>query len=233
MALRCGLRLSEAALFPDVDGTLLEIAQTPDEAVMGADLIALLRALALRSDGALAFVSGRSIATLDSLLRPVILPAAGLHGFERRGAAGACLRRLLPSGLLLFKAREDKRFSLALHFRKVPHLEPHIVEAVTDFVAKLGPEFGLQRGRRLVEIRPAVAHKAAAIADFMQKPPFHDRRPVCLGDDVTDECAFEFVNTIGGPSVGGGVTRESSAQGHLQTVNAARLWLRRLLEQPA
>jgi trehalose 6-phosphate phosphatase len=108
----------------------------------------------------------------------------------------------------------------------------YIVEAVTDIIAKPGPEFELQRGRGVVEIRPAVAHKAAAIADFTQKPTFHGRRPVCLGDDVTDECAFEFVNTIGGPSVGGGMTRESSAQGHLQTVNAARLWLRRLLEQP-
>ena len=71
------------------------------------------------------------------------------------------------------------------------------------------------------------AHKAAAIADFMQEPPFHGRRPVCLGDDVTDECAFEFANTMGGLSIAVGVTRESSARAHLQTVAAARLWLRR------
>jgi trehalose 6-phosphate phosphatase len=174
-----------------------------------------------------------------------MLPTAGLHGFERRSAGGAYLRKPLPSGLLLFKAREalrslvdrvpdllleDKRFSLALHYRKVPHLEPRIVEETTDLLARLGSEFELLRGRRVVEIRPAVAHKAAAIADFMQEPPFHGRRPVFLGDDVTDECGFELVNGIGGISVGVGVTRESSAQAHLPTVNAARMWLRRLLE---
>jgi trehalose 6-phosphate phosphatase len=238
--------LPEIALFLDVDGTLLEIAPTPDEVVVGEDLIVLLRALSLRSNGAVAFVSGRSIATLDSLFQPLLLPTAGLHGFERRSASGAYMRKPLPSGLRLFKAREtlrsladrepgllleDKRFSLALHYRKAPHLEPRIVEEVTDLVARLGSEFELLRGRRVVEIRPAVAHKAAAIAEFMDEPPFHGRRPVFLGDDVTDECAFELVNRLGGLSLGVGVTRESSAQAHLPTVNAARMWLRRLLER--
>jgi trehalose 6-phosphate phosphatase len=243
-----GLRLSATALFLDVDGTLLEIAPTPDEVVVDAQVIALLRALALRTDGAVAFVSGRSIATLDSLFQPLMLPTAGLHGFERRSASGSYMRRALPSGLLLSKAREallslvdsepgllleDKRFSLALHYRQLPHLEPQVVDTVTEIVASLGPEFELQRGRRVVEIRPAVAHKAAAIADFMHEPPFHGRQPVFLGDDATDECAFEVVNKIGGLSVAVGVMRDSCAQAHLPTVRAARLWLRRFLERSA
>jgi trehalose 6-phosphate phosphatase len=240
-----GLRASGLAFFLDVDGTLLEIAPTPDEVVVGAELVSLLRALVVHSDGAVAFVSGRSIATLDQLFQPLLLPAAGLHGFERRNAAGAYLRRPLPSGVLLFKAREalrqlvdripdllleDKRFSLALHYRKVPHLEQLLIAEVAEIAERLAPELELQRGRCVVEIRPAAANKALAIADFMQEPPFRGRRPLCLGDDFTDECAFEWVNSVGGVSVAVGVARESAAQAHLHSVSAARMWLRRLIE---
>jgi hypothetical protein len=137
----CAVRIAETALFLDVDGTLLEIAPTPDEVVVGTDLVALLRALALSSNGAAAFVSGRSIAALDSLFQPLMLPAAGLHGFER------------------------------------------IVEETTDIVARLGSEFELLRGRRVVEIRPAVAHKAAAIVEFMQEICRRSRRPACGCED--------------------------------------------------
>jgi trehalose 6-phosphate phosphatase len=240
-----GLRASELAFFLDVDGTLLDIAPTPEEVVVGSELLSLLRSLSVCSEGAVAFVSGRSIATLDQLFHPLMLPAAGLHGFERRSAAGIYLRRSLPSGVLLFKARqalrqlvdripdlllEDKRYSLALHYRKVPHLEEVIVDEVSDIASALAPELELQRGRRVVEIRPSVANKAAAVAEFMQEPPFRGRRAVFLGDDVTDECAFEWVNSVGGLSVAVGVDRDSSAQAHLHSVSAARLWLRRLVE---
>jgi trehalose 6-phosphate phosphatase len=124
---------------------------------------------------------------------------------------------------------EDKRFALALHFRKAPHLEPMLVGAVAEIAAGLGPEFELQRGRCVAEIRPARASKAGAIADFMEELPFRGRRPVCLGDDLTDECAFEWVNAAGGLSIAVGVQRASVAQAHLHSVAAARLWLRRLL----
>jgi trehalose 6-phosphate phosphatase len=234
------------AFFLDVDGTLLEIAPTPDQVVAGAELLSLLRHLHVRSSGAVAFVSGRSIVTLDAIFQPLQLPAAGLHGFERRNAAGAFFRRPLPDGVLLFRARaalqaliqrypelllEDKRFSLALHYRQVPELEVQLVAEVSAIVESLGPQFELQRGRCVVEIRPAAANKAAAIAQFMQEPPFAGRRPVCLGDDLTDECAFEWINAAGGVSVAVGVERDSQAQAHLHSVAAARLWLRELVER--
>ena len=240
-----GLRVSELAFFLDVDGTLLEIAPTPDEVVVGAELLSLLRALLIRSEGAVAFVSGRSIAKLDELFQPLMLPAAGLHGFERRSATGGYLRRPLPASVQLFKAREalrhladqfpdllleDKHFSLALHYRKAPHLESMLVAEVAEIAERLAPELELQRGRRVVEIRPSAANKAVAIAEFMQEPPFRGRRPLCLGDDFTDECAFEWVNSVGGLSVAVGVDRDSAAQAHLHSASAARVWLRRLVE---
>jgi trehalose 6-phosphate phosphatase len=240
------LRLAELALFLDVDGTLLEIAPTPDDVVVDQDLVATVRALSIRTCGAVAFVSGRSIAALDRLFEPLMLPAAGLHGFERRSASGAYCRRSLPPGELLFEAREvlrdfcdrhpellleDKRFAIALHYRQAPHLESEVLVTVARLAERLGPSLVMQRGRCVVELRPAEARKAVAIAEFMQEAPFHGRRPVCLGDDLTDECAFDWVNGAGGLSVAVGVTHASVASAHLRSVQSARLWLRRLLEQ--
>jgi trehalose 6-phosphate phosphatase len=240
------MRPAEHAFFLDVDGTLLELADTPDTVVVEADLIELLRVLSLRSRGAVAFVSGRSIVTLDSLFHPLLLPAAGLHGFERRDAGGAYCRHTLPPGQALGVARdfmqelvrrnpglllEDKRFALALHYRHAPRLERAVVSEIESIARAIGPALEIQHGRMVIELRPASANKGTAIAEFMREPPFFGRRPVCLGDDLTDECAFEWVNSVGGISIAVGVTRHTVAAAHLRSVRAARMWLARLLEQ--
>jgi trehalose 6-phosphate phosphatase len=240
------MRPADHAFFLDVDGTLLELAETPDAVIVEPGLLELLRALSLRSRGAVAFVSGRSIATLDSLFQPLLLPAAGLHGFERRDASGAYCRHTLPPGQALAQAREsmqkivarnsgllleDKRFALALHYRHAPSLEHAIVTEVEAMARDIAPALEVQRGRMVVELRPASASKATAVAEFMREPPFAGRRPICLGDDLTDECAYEWVNSVGGISIAVGVTRRTLARAHLRSVRAARMWLARLLEQ--
>jgi trehalose 6-phosphate phosphatase len=240
-----GLRLEELALFLDVDGTLLEIAPTPDRVVVEPELQTLLRTLVARTNGAVAFVSGRSIAVLDGLFHPLQLPAAGLHGFERRSANGTYHRRRLPPGELLSKGREtlrafvachprlvleDKRFAIAVHYRQAMHLEQLVLREVSSVAAMLAPDFEIQRGKCVVELRPAGASKASAIAEFMKEPPFTARRPVCLGDDITDESAFEWVNAHGGITVAVGTARHTAAVAHLHSVRAARLWLTRLAE---
>jgi trehalose 6-phosphate phosphatase len=242
---QASLCVEELAFFLDVDGTLLELAATPDAVVVGDELMGLLRALAMRSHGAVALISGRSIATLDQLFWPLIMPAAGLHGFERRSSNGAYCRRPLPPGESLSQARvtlqslvkqheglllEDKRFALAVHYRAVPELESLVLGEVAALAESLAPAFELQRGRCVAELRPAAANKAGAIAEFMNEVPFAGRRPLCLGDDLTDECAFEWVNGAGGVSLAVGVTRHSAAQAHVHSVHAARMWLRRLVE---
>lgn len=239
-----GLRPDEVAFFLDVDGTLLEIAATPDEVLVEGELLALLRALMVRSDGAVAFVSGRSIAALDTLFQPLMLPAAGLHGFERRSALGTYHRQPLPPGELLFQAREalrslvathpqlvfeDKRFAIAVHYRLAPQLEALVLERVSEVTQVIAPAFEMLRGRYVAEIRPSGASKAGAVAAFMNEPPFKGRRPVFLGDDITDESAFEWVNAHGGLSVAVGVARETAAMAHLHSVRAARMWLDRLV----
>lgn len=203
------------ALFLDVDGTLLEIAQTPQEVRVSEDLKRLLSELCAALDGALALVSGRTLENLDALFAPLRFCAAGLHGFERRDALGcvqqpahapqqldgarARLQRFIAAhdGLLL----EDKGHGLALHFRRAPYLAAEAADAASAALAQLGPAFVLQRGKCVFEIRPRSHDKGTAIAQFMRESPFRARTPVFLGDDLTDESGFAAVNALGGVSV--------------------------------
>ncbi len=239
-----GLRPESCAFFLDLDGTLLELAPHPDAVRVDTALLDLLRALGQRSGGALALISGRSIATLDTLLQPLQLPASGLHGFERRNAAGVCVRRDPPNPWTLEQARrllrelvateprlviEDKRVALALHYRQVPQIETEAVNAVTAIANHVRGGLRVQRGRMVIELAPGAVTKATAIAEFMGEEPFKGRVPVCVGDDCTDEPAFEWVNAAGGISVAVSVSHSTSARTQLGSVGEVRDWLRALL----
>jgi len=241
------LALTAIALFLDVDGTLLEIAATPRAVSVSDDLRERLRALSSAGGGAVALVSGRAIADLDALFAPLTLPSAGLHGFERRGASGYG-RRPLPSAAALEAARaamldlagrhagllvEDKRFALALHYREAPHLEDAVVKAMENVATRLAGELELQHGKMVVELRPAGATKAEAVAAFLAEAPFAGRLAVFIGDDLTDEPAFELVNRLDGLSVVVGAGRASAARACLADVNAVHDWLAQLQGEPA
>lgn len=237
------LALSAIALFLDVDGTLLEIAAAPQSVSVPDDLRERLRALFLAGGGGVALVSGRSIAALDGLFAPLTLPSAGLHGFERRGASGAYARKPPPSQAALEVAQaamshlarrhpgllvEDKQFALALHYRGAPHLEDTVVELMQGIAASLAGELELQRGKMVVELRPAGTTKADAVSDFLQEAPFAGRVPIFIGDDLTDESAFELVNAREGLSVLVDANRPSAARARLADVTAVRGWLAEL-----
>lgn len=242
------LALSAIALFLDVDGTLLEIAPAPHAVSVPSDLRERLRALFVAGGGAVALVSGRAITDLDALFAPLALPAAGLHGFEHRGASGVYRRRPLPSAAALESARgamlelagrhrgvlvEDKQFALALHFRGAPQLEETAVAAMQEVVAQVGGELELQRGKMVVELRPAGATKAQAVAAFLAEAPFAGRLPIFVGDDLTDESAFELVNRHDGLSVVVDSARPSAARARLADVAAVWGWLAQLHAEPA
>jgi trehalose 6-phosphate phosphatase len=228
------------AVFLDVDGTILEIAETPQDVHVPEGLKILLNALCLRLDGALALISGRSIAELDRLFAPFRFCVAGVHGSERREPAGCVMRARIDAsvldgvrvdlsrmvdefpGLLL----EDKQIALAMHFRRVPHLWSLVCERMAAVAAGLGPEFALQPGRCVFEIRPAAWTKATAIERFMEQPPFHGRVPIFLGDDVTDEDGFTWVNDKGGVSVRVGLAQQSVAKYALGDVSETLTLLR-------
>ena len=230
------------ALFLDVDGTLLEIAATPDEVVVPAPLKALLNELSIRLDGALALVSGRSLQVLDNLFAPFQFIAAGVHGCERREPSG-CIRLPTVDMTVIAAARadlsywvdqhtgllfEDKSYSLAVHYRRVPFMEAPVRKHMTELVQRMGREFELQPGKSVFEIRPAGFSKRGAIEGYMRQAPFRDRVPVFLGDDLTDESGFAIVNELHGVSIRIGDDRPTLATHHLDTVEDAIQWLRTL-----
>lgn len=238
--------LHDAALFLDVDGTLLELAAKPDAVVVEPALLELLHRLSLASEGAIALVSGRSIETLDELFAPLVLPIAGLHGLERRNASGVYYRKALPPDAILDRTRqlmkavamrhpslvlEDKRSAIALHYRRVAGLEHEIVADVTAVSRRGASQLRTQRGNMVIEVLPKGSTQAQAVAEFMNEPPFNGRRPIYLGDDLSDECAFEWVNAHGGLSVAVNVARKTSASMQLTSVPDAREWLCRLLSR--
>lgn len=192
--------VSADALFLDFDGTLVDLAPQPEEIVVPPELITLLQRIQQESNGALAIVSGRPLDQLDFFLAPLRLPAAGVHGAERRTADGRILQqpvpdvhhlreRLLPlveshPGLQL----ELKRGALALHYRHAAHLEQRCVETMMDAL-RHEPGFTLLHGKMVVEAKPHI-NKGDAVAAFLHEAPFRGRRPVFIGDDVTDEAGF-------------------------------------------
>ena len=242
------LQLEQWALFLDLDGTLIEFASEPQAVTVDASLLRLLQRLALQAGGALALVSGRSVEAIDSLLDPSRFPASGLHGFERRDASGVHSRHAAPSPQALATARrllaqlatqdprirfEDKRFALALHFRQAPELESSLIEAARPIAAQVGGGLELLLGPMMIELSPQGVSKASAIAEFMRESPFRGRRPLFVGDDATDELAFEWVNAAGGLSVAVDVTGETAAGTRLGSVREVRSWLHGLLGRPA
>src|ERR1700679_3782110 len=227
-------------LFLDVDGTLVELTDTPSQTEADAEIKSLLREVAERLGGAVALVSGRVVATLDALFAPLKLPAAGLHGVERRKADGtiqganfvdsqldgarAAIKALVAShpGTLF----EDKDRTVAVHFRMAPQSEQIVRESIVDLGKLLSNNYHIQAGKMLFEIKPRGFSKATAIQAFMKESPFNGRRPVFVGDDLTDQDGFAMVEAHGGISVGVGDSVQ--AQFYLPDVAAVRMWLRQI-----
>jgi trehalose 6-phosphate phosphatase len=216
--LQAGGRISESrwCLFLDVDGTLLEIAATPRAVCVEPSLHELLSRVNFALRGAVALVSGRPVADLDRLFAPRRWPAAGVHGLERRDAAGhwhahppvdearigiarSRLRRLsarLPGTIV-----EDKGPTVALHYRQAPQHEEVARREVRSIARDIGGDFHLLEGSMVLELRPQGASKADAIRAFLLEPPFAGTRPIFIGDDLTDQEALADVERMGGLSV--------------------------------
>lgn len=232
------------ALFLDIDGTLLDLAAHPSAVTVDQELAPLLRALYDATAGAVALITGRTVADADSLFAPLKLCVAGQHGAERRDFAGGLhlhapplaglrraaerLRRLVfvhPALVL-----EEKGMNVALHFRGAPLLEAELVPLLEQLVSELGQDFELQAGKMVLEIKPTGRDKGTAIEEFMQEQPFRGRLPIFIGDDLTDEYGFALVNRLGGHSIKVG-SDASAAPWRLADASAVRGWLDRLAKQ--
>lgn len=228
-------------LFLDVDGTLLELAPTPDLVVVDEPLRALLRVLERRCDGALALVSGRPIADLDQLFDPLFLSAAGVHGCERRDSQGHWLRPRFSDGHLPEIRRmlceavapvdglliEDKQYALAIHYRRAPHLESPLREALQRMAPSLPDTLQLIEGDEVFEIKPASHDKGTAIEAFLQEPPFAGRYPIFIGDDLTDQDGFAAVRRHSGMAIA--VGSNVNSEWRLEGPREVRRWLTEFL----
>jgi len=233
------------AYFFDIDGTLVDLGDDPGGVRLDRDLRALIAALHVAAGGAVALISGRDIPDIDALMEGVRLPTAGQHGTERRDAAGRVTRHAVRTtqldwahdqiaaaatkhpGLVL----QHKGLTLALHYRRAPRLAGYAHRLVRSLLPRLGKEYCMQRGKRIVELKPAGKDKGAAVLEFMAEPPFRGRTAVFLGDDLTDEYGFATVNRLKGHSIKVGPGR-TAARFRLRNVAAVRAWLEQAVSAP-
>ncbi len=203
----------EAAFLLDFDGTLVDIAPTPDSVTVPDGLVAaLLRLRALCGD-ALAVISGRPIAEIDRFLPDVPFAVAGEHGIALRHGPGEPVERAdlpaLPPHWLEAAERlaarhpgtaiERKQAGLVLHFRAAPDAGETLRAAAAGWIGGDGGQhFHLQPAKMAWEIKPAGIDKETAVRAVMQRPPFAGRRPVYVGDDVTDEDGIRGAEALGG-----------------------------------
>jgi trehalose 6-phosphate phosphatase len=231
--------LERTALLLDVDGTILDIAATPDSVVVPAPLVETLGALHRRAGGALALVSGRLIDNLDRLFAPLRLPAIGAHGLESRysGAgdivrnSGSMLGTALKERLTALAARdrgilaEDKGTSLALHYRLAPMQREFLDREAAAIVAREPPgEIEIIRGKSVIEIKVAQSNKGIAVAAMMRVPPFARRAPLFVGDDTTDLSVFAMLERLGGRGYAVGC-EVAGTDGTFATPRDVRGWL--------
>lgn len=228
------------ALFLDFDGTLVELAATPDAIEVPLELPALLSRLGTCYSGALAILTGRSLNDLDRYLASPSWPAAGQHGAEIRRVAGG--ERFLCDTDVLDAARaeltgfvahhagilvEDKGASIALHYRGVPEAQWAVKSTTQALVRASQGALESIAGKALYEVRPAGANKGDALRSFLEVPPFSGRKPLVIGDDQTDEAAFEAALGLGGYAIKVGSGSTAAPLG-LDDSAAVRCWLTQL-----
>ena len=237
------LALTNAALFLDFDGTLVPFDK-PDEhtPVVDDGLRSLLAELRERTEGALAIISGRTIAVIDDLFEPLFLAASGEHGGEWRETPGGTVERIavapgLEAAHLACEAWalatpgvrfERKRLSLVLHFHRQPDLR-NAAAAIAGAACPADSGLVMMHARGMVEIKPVGAHKGIALNRFLQLAPFAGRRPIFIGDDITDEDGFAAANAVDGISIKVG-SGSSRAHYRLPDEDAVRAWLEAALD---
>lgn len=203
------------ALFTDYDGTLTPIVKRPEEATLSEEMRSLLQQLAKR--GTLAVISGRDLADVQNLVKLENLYYAGSHGFEIAGLNGmheqqkdaqACLKDLEDAEReLCDRLREisgvrveRKHFAIAIHYREAAESDVHDVEGIVDEVISQHPRLRKRSGKKIFELQPDIPwDKGRAVCRLLEQLDLKssDVLPIYLGDDTTDEDAFQALGDRG------------------------------------
>lgn len=199
------------ALYLDIDGTLIDIAQKPTDVVVPPSLIVLLKRLHTRFGGALAIITGRQISEVDRLFNPLRLTASGVHGCEIRTRPDQTIEQQAltvssanVAAISVIAARypgvmiEPKGTGVAVHYRNVPQSAAELLGDLQSYFAGQNAQLVVAHGRMVFEILPTGFSKATAIEALSSRAPFAGRRPIMIGDDVGDIPAFDYARRAGG-----------------------------------
>lgn len=230
------LRLTGAALFLDLDGTLAPIAARPQDVRPEPRRTQLLERLKIALDGRVAVVTGRTLADVDRILERRITCVAAVHGLVRRDCDGRLhepeAHPMLAGAIAELKAFaakdsglivEEKGASVALHFRLARHCAADARTLAQRIVAETG--LVLQEGDMVEELRTPGPTKGDSIRAFMEEKRFAGRTPIFVGDDVTDEHGFDEAAKLGGFGVLVGPPRATHARYRLGGVEDVMTWL--------
>ena len=233
-----GLRPADFAVYFDFDGTLVDIADTPEEVVPPPGLAGDLAWLQGHLAGAVAVVTGRRLADVQLMIAPAWLPGSGLHGLEfsfdpaepPHAAADAIAPALLARAVALAADHPGVRLEykgaiLAMHFRGNPTAGPQLMNALAHLLVELDLRHHLKEGRAVIEVIPDGTSKATALATIMRQPAFAGRIPIMIGDDRADEDAFTVAKAAGGFGLQVAGEHFPADEAHFADPAAVRGWL--------
>ncbi|WP_170182114.1 trehalose-phosphatase [Phreatobacter stygius] len=205
------LRPDDYAVYFDFDGTLVDIANTPEEVILPPSLTPDLTRLQQRLGGAVAVVTGRHLADIARMIAPAQLAGSGLHGLEFSFMSAdpvtpmpeAIAPALLARAVALVASHPGVRLEykgpiLAVHFRQAPEAGPALLNALAHLLVELNLDHHLKEGRAVIEVIPNGTSKATALREIMRRQPFAGRIPIMIGDDRADEDAFVVAEGAGG-----------------------------------
>jgi trehalose 6-phosphate phosphatase len=226
---------SQSALFLDFDGTLVDIAATPQLIVVPEDLPQLIEELQQVFEGRLCIVSGRPLNDIHRYLKTTEIDVLAEHGAVQSLLGSApnqlhvwptswnehllTLDRCIPNLVI-----ETKTTSVALHYRQQPELEPEVMRLAEVLRNHAPNEYMIVNSNMTTEIRRSGVDKGTAIDAAMKNPRYRDRKPIFIADDVTDMPGFEVVCEMSGLAIN--VHRDFAGK----TENV-RQWLQRFTTQ--
>jgi trehalose-phosphatase len=237
------------AVFLDYDGTMTPIVRKPEDANMSESMRRTVRDLAGRCT--VAVISGRNLSDVKARVGVEGVIYAGSHGFEIAGPKGMHVKSEKGSDFLPVLDRaekmlqeelgriqgsqvERKKFSIAVHYRQVEQKDLDAVKDAVERVAKEFPDLRESSGKKIFELQPDIDwNKGKALLWLLEKLDLDgpDVVPLYIGDDTTDEDAFEVLAERGIGIIVRDGPRPTKARYALEDPDQVRTFLEALISE--